>query len=114
MRNMFTATTKEEQKAVDLRDLLKHTWVPTAQKIRQWYNEYKSFWNLKKNVDVTGKGLETLIKLFENEAVLREDVVSSCDEDIPDDAPTVSVESSSTITRPQDIVDSNLQKKNEC
>ena len=39
--------------------------------------------------------------------------MSSCDEDIPDDAPKVSVESSSTITRPQNIVDSNLQEKNE-
>ena len=57
---MFTTTSKEEQKAVDLReDSLKHTHVPTAQKIRQGYNEYKNFWNLEKNVDVSDKGLET-------------------------------------------------------
>ena len=111
---MFTTTTKEEQKAVDLREYsLKHTHVPTAQKIRQWYNKYKNFWNLEKNVDVSDKGLETLIRLFESETKLQEDVVSSCDEDIPDDAPKISIERSSTITRPQNIVDSNLQKKNE-
>ena len=65
--SLFTAVIIEEQKAIDLREKsLKKTRVPTAQKIRQWYNKHKNCLNLKQNVGITDKRLETFIKLFEN------------------------------------------------
>ena len=64
------------------------------------------------------KGLKDFIKLFGRKRIIRDDVISSCDEDIPENAPTISTErsavnntASSTNTKPQKQADSNLPKK---
>ena len=91
--------------------------VPTAQKVLKWYQEHKNKLNLTKNVDVSDKGLESLIKLFTDERKIREDVVSSCNEEMPKNAPKLSTESSginkasSTITNVRKDTDSNTHKK---
>ena len=86
--NLFTTVSKEEKEAVHLREEQLHKLlVPTAQKVLKWYQEHKNKLNLTKNVDVSDKGLESLIKLFTDERKIREDVVSSCNEEMPKNAP---------------------------
>ena len=116
--NLFTTVSEEELEAVDLREKQpRKLHVPSAQKILKWYQEHKNSLNISDNADVSDKGLECLIKLFTDERMIREDVVSSCDEETTENATKISTKSSRmktaspTITKVQKDADSNVQNK---
>ena len=65
---MLNPIKKEEQRAIEMRQSkLSKCSIPTAEKVKSWYQEIKNILKLSKDLDLTDKGLEALIKEFSNE-----------------------------------------------
>ena len=93
---MLNPIKKEEQRAIEMRQSkLSKCSIPTAEKVKSWYQEIKNILKLSKDLDLTDKGLEALIKEFSNELrVTPNEQDISNDEEVPEVPPQISVETS--------------------
>lgn len=93
---IFTPIKEEEKRAIEMRQSkFSQSSIPTAEKVKSWYQEIRNVLKLLKDLDLTDKGLEALIKEFSNELrVTANDQDISNDEEAPEVPSQTSVETS--------------------
>ena len=78
---MFTNIAKEEEKAIEIRQTkLSRSVIPSLENIKLWHQDIRNILKLSEDLDLSNKGLETLIEQFKNELRVNEDLDSN-DED---------------------------------
>ena len=101
--HMITPITEEEKRAIEMsRSKLSKSSIPTAEKIKSWYHDIRNALKLSKDLDLTDKGLEVLIKKFSNELrVTEDDHHIRNDKEAPEVLPQISMETHTFLLKHQ-------------
>ena len=71
---MLRPLSEDDKKAVQVRETsLKKKSVPSVQDIKKWYETKKNLIKVRSNLDARDEGLETMIKSYFNEPILKDD-----------------------------------------
>ena len=71
---MLRPLTQDDKKAVQMRETsLEKKSIPSMPDIKNWYETKKNLIKVTSNLDTWDEGLETMIKSYSNEGILKDD-----------------------------------------